>query len=259
LVSLANRRLPPVQRPGFYWVLIDNGMFGFMKDGGRPDLDKWYHRLLVFVRDVERLRKPEEIVVVLPDWLHDVDFVLRSVQHPLARRLCRDYVCAAVVHSNSRFLWAEGGPYKYVASILAGYDHVSVLAAPLKVNCLRYDRRGRRRIVDKRGLECQLNVIRQVCSEARRHGLACHGLGLVLEPRHVKRAVAAGLCSFDSTAWTRPNKSVLARYLGKGRVIRGEVSAKTVDEKSLFMWVKIRQLMDGGVELPLDVEPLAAP
>lgn len=222
-------------------------MFAFMKDGSRPDLDKWYHRLLVFVRDVERQRKPAEVWIVLPDWLHDVDLVLRSARHPLAKKLCRDYACAALVHSNSRFLWTEGGPYRYVASILAGYDHVQVLAAPLKLPCLRYDPRGRR-IADRRELECQLNVVRQVCGEARRHGLTCHGLGLVLEPQHVKKAVDLWLNSFDSTAWTGPNKSIVKKYLGTKRLAKGLVSAKTVNEKDLFLLVKIMQLIRAGVD-----------
>ena len=142
LVSLANRRLPPVQKPGFYRVLVDNGMFGFMKDGGRPDLDKWYHRLLLFVRDVERLRRPEEIWVVLPDWLHDFDFTYSAARHPLAKRLCRDYRCLVVAHSSSRFLWAPGGPYGYAAGLYASIDHVQGLAVPLKLPCLRYDPEG---------------------------------------------------------------------------------------------------------------------
>ena len=104
--------------------------------------------------------------------------------------------------------------------------------------------------MDRRGLECQLNVVRQVCSEARRHGLACHGLGLVLEPQHVKKAVDRGLNSFDAT-WTRPNKSIVKKYLGAERLAKGLVSAKTMSEKDLFLflWIKIQQLQEAGITL----------
>ena len=249
LVSLANQRLPP-KRYGFYSILVDNGMWAFGKDGGRPDLDKWYHRLLVFVRDVERLRRPEEIVVVLPDWLGDFDFTLEAARHPLASRLCRDYHCLVVVHTSSRFLWApEGGSYGYAASIYASLDYVHGLAAPLKLPCLKYDSRARRRIVDRRGLGCQLNIILQVCSVARKYSTSCHGLGLVLDPIHVRKAVEAGLGSFDSTSWTRPNQSVVKRYLGSERIRRGEVSAKTMGEKELFFLLKLAQLVEAGVSL----------
>lgn len=40
LASLASKRLPATQRPGLYHILVDNGMFAYMKDGSRPDLDK---------------------------------------------------------------------------------------------------------------------------------------------------------------------------------------------------------------------------
>ncbi len=67
LVSLANKRLPQVREPGFYKILVDNGMWAFVKDGERPSLDKWYHQLLLFVRDIEQLRWPAEIWAVLPE------------------------------------------------------------------------------------------------------------------------------------------------------------------------------------------------
>ena len=251
LVSLANRRLPLVAPPGHYRFLVDNGFWGFYKDGGRPSLDKWYHRLLVFARDIERLRRPEEITIILPDWLGDFDFTIGAAQHSLARRLCRDYRCLVVVHTSPRFLWAPGGPYGYVADLYASIEHVHGLAAPLKLPCLRYDRRGRRRIVDRKGRECQLNIIRQVCRVAKEYSLSCHGLGLVLDPVHVKRSIDAGLDSFDSTSWTRPNKTVVRRYLGEDRVTRGEISAKTLSEKEVFFLVKLRQLLDAGVVLEL--------
>ncbi len=254
LVSLANRRFPPAREPGFYKVLVDNGMWAFVKDDGRPNLDKWYHRLLLFVRDIARLRRPAEIWVVLPDWLGDFDFTLRAARHSLARRLCRDYRCLVVAHTSPRFLWAEEGAYAYAASIYAGLDHVHGLAAPLKLPCLRYDPRGRRRIVDKRGLECQLFIVGQVCSTAKKYSLSCHGLGLVLDPTHVRKAVEAGLGSFDSTAWTRPNKTVVKRYLGADRLEKGMVSARTMSEKEMFLLLKIRRLIDAGVGLELPEE-----
>ncbi len=235
--------------PGHYRFLVDNGFWAFTKNGGRPGLDKWFHKLLVFARDIERLRKPKEIIIILPDWLGDFDFTYSAAQHPLAKRLCRDYRCLVVVHTSARFLWAPGGPYGYVASIYASIEHVHGLAAPLKLPCLRYDSRGRRRIVDKRGRECQLHIIKQVCRVARDYSLSCHGLGLVLDPVHVKRSIEAGLDSFDSTSWTRPNKSVIARYLGAERLEKGMVSARTMNEKDLFLWIKLRQLLDAGVDL----------
>ena len=101
LVSLANRRLPPRQRPRFYSILVDNGMFGFYRRGERPGLDKWYNMLAKFVYDVRRLRRPEEIVVILPDWLDDPGFTVKAAGHPMARRLCGEYTCAAVAHRGS--------------------------------------------------------------------------------------------------------------------------------------------------------------
>ena len=252
LVSLANRRLPPAREPGFYRILVDNGMWSFYRSGGRPSLDKWYHKLLVFAHDAERLRKPAEVWVVLPDWLHDFDFTYSAAKHSLAKRLCKDYRCLVVVHTSSRFLWAPGGPYGYAADLYASLDHVHGLAAPLKLPCLRYDKRARRHIVDRRGLECQLNIVRQVCGTARSKGLVCHGLGLVLEPQHVRRAVGLGLDSFDSTAWTRPNKRSVEAILGRQRISLGLVGAKTLKEKELFLLVKLRSLLEAGVELELD-------
>ena len=251
LVSLANRRLPPAREPGFYMILVDNGMWSFYRSGGRPSLDKWYHKLLVFVHDVERLRKPAEVWVVLPDWLHDFDFTYSAAKHPLAKRLCKDYRCLVAAHTSSRFLWTEEGAYAYAASIYASLDHVHGLAAPLKLPCLRYDKRARRHVVDRRGLECQLNILSQVCKKAGDKGLKCHGLGLVLEPKHVKRATGLGLDSFDSTAWTRPNKLLVKKYLGTDRIEKGHISAKTLGEKNLFLLLRIEQLLEAGVKLEL--------
>ncbi len=219
-------------------------------------MDLWYARLVSFLWRVQRLA--EEIWVVLPDWLGDFDFTYNAARHSLARRLCRDYHCLVVAHTSPRFLWAEGGPYAYVADLYASIDHIHGLAAPLKLPCLRYDSRGRRRIVDKRGLECQLNILRQVCSAAKSKGLRCHGLGLVLEPGHVRKSVELGLDSFDSTAWTRPNKSIVKRLLGVERLDKGEVSARSIDEKSLFLAIKLRQLLEAGVPLETSLLDLHA-
>ncbi len=247
LVSLHNQRLPPA-RSNFYYIVIDNGMFGFYKQGARPPLDLWLQKLWAFAMSVERLRKPREIVIVLPDWLGDFDFTLRAAQHPVAKRMCRDYKCMVVAHTSSRYFGVEGA-YAYAASIYASLDHIHALAAPLKLNCLRYDSRGRRHIVDSKGLRCQLEIVNQVCSTARRYNLQCHGLGLVLEPTHVRKAVERGLDSFDGTAWTRPNKTVVEKYLSKDRLEKGKVSAVTVSEKELFFMLKLRQLIEAGIVL----------
>ena len=109
--------------------------------------------------------------------------------------------------------------------------------------------------MDRRGRGCQLSIVEQVCSAAKNKGLACHGLGLVLDPMpmHVKRAVEMGLSSFDSTSWTHPNKRVVEKLLGIGidRLKQGIVSARTLSEKELFLWLEIKQLMKAGVELEL--------
>ena len=235
LVSLANQRIPPVTEPGFYRILVDNGMYGFYKTGLRPSLDQWYHRLMVFVRDVERLRRPAELAVILPDWLYDPSFTLRAARHPLAKRLCSDHPCYAVAHASSGIL-----AHQRTAEELASIDYVACLAAPLKVNCSRTSPRGRR-IVRR---ECQLAVAQQVCGVARRHGLRCHGLGVVLAPEHVKR-MSALLSSADSAAWTRPNNTVVTRMAGW--------SANTAQLKDRFLRLLIRRLLDAGV--PLELPP----
>lgn len=79
-------------------------MFAYMKDGGRPDIDKWCHRLLVFVKDVEHLRRPAEIWIDSPDRLHGFDFTIGAARHPLAKKLCKDYRCLVTAHTSSRFL-----------------------------------------------------------------------------------------------------------------------------------------------------------
>ena len=242
LVSLANGRLPPAREPGFYHVLIDNGMFAYLKAGARPDLDKWYHRLMLFIRDVERLRKPAEVWVILPDWLGDFEFTYGAARHPLARRICRDYPCLVVAHAEPRHMLPEVGGYAYAASIYASLDHVAGLAAPLKLNCSRYSARAGRRIVR---LECQAAIVQQVCGTARRYNLKCHGLGAVLKPEHVARLARLGMDSFDSSSWTRPNTTVLEK-LG---LIPRRWSAKNTTEKDLFFTIVLQRLREAGVEL----------
>lgn len=234
LVSLANKAMPPSRR-GYYTVLVDNGMFGFYKQGSRPDLDLWYGKLLLFVKDLERLRAPREIVVILPDWLHDPDFILRSARHPRARTLCKDYKCMAVAHASPLLMTG----YDAIARELAAIDHVSAIAAPLKLNCSRYSAKGQRRIIKP---ECQAAIVEQVCSIARQHGLQCHGLGILLRPSHVARLVKLGLDSFDSTSWTRPNTSVIAKTIGRW-------SAKNKTEKEVFFALVLSRLREAGVEL----------
>ncbi len=234
LVSLGNKVLPPTRRD-YYYVLVDNGMFAYHKQGTRPDLDVWYARLLLFVRDLERLRSPREIMVVLPDWLHDPDFVLKAATHPRAKSLCKGYRCMAVAHASPLFI--KG--YDAIASELASIDHVSAIAAPLKLNCSRYSSRAGRRIIRP---ECQAAIVEQVCSVARQHNLHCHGLGILLRPAHVARLVRKGLDSFDSTSWTRPNASVIAKTIGRW-------SAKNKTEKEVFFTLVLTRLHEAGVEL----------
>ena len=253
LVSLTGQRLPPQQRPNFYYILVDNGMFKFYRDGERPSLDRWLHRLLVFVKDVERLRKPNEIWVVLPDWLGDFDFTLSAAMHPLAKRICKDYCCLVVAHAEHRFFSAEEGAYAYVAGIMASLDHIYGIAAPLKLSCLRYDPRGRRHVVDSRGLACQVEILRQVCKVARKHGLVCHGLGIVLKLDHVRRCIGLGPNSFDSTGWTRASK----RFLDEARARMGRVSATSTSERELFFKYILNRLRGLIDEVQVDIQKLS--
>jgi hypothetical protein len=247
LVSLANRRLPP-KRMWFYEFLVDNGMFAYWKTGQRPDVGAWLEKLARLVHEIDKRYKPVDITVILPDWLGDPSFTLKAAGHRLSKLLCRDYDCLVVAHSSPTLLrWIpDGGEYYggYARSALeaAAIPWVVGLAAPLKLPCSRAAR-GRRVIKP----ECQAEITRQVCSVARRHGLACHGLGVLLRPDHIKRLVDYGLTSFDSSSWTRPNSSEVERVLG------GRWSAKNSREKDLFMKVVLQRLSQAidleGVEL----------
>ena len=232
LVSLGNRRLPP-RRIGYYSVLVDNGMFAYTKTSRTPPrLDEWYHRLLLFLQEIERLRRPREVLVILPDWLYEPSFVLDALEHPLAARICSRYRCLAVVHSDKRW-----NGYKESAEDLAAYkDILYGLAAPLKLTCSRFSLRAMRRIIRR---ECQVTIVEQVCSVAKRYGLACHGLGALLNPQHIKRLAELGLSSFDSSSWTRPNNSVIAKT---------NWSAKTSTEKERF-FTAVLQRLGSHVEL----------
>jgi len=228
---MANSRLPPVAGRGWYCVLVDNGMFGFFKRGFRPDPERWLQWLARFAVYVGRLRGPADVAVVLPDWLHDPGFTVAAARHPLARRLCRDYTCLAVAHAGPGL-----GSHARTAEELASLDHVDALAAPLKINCSRRSPRGLRRIVDT---GCQRAIVEQVCGVAKKYGLHCHGLGVVLRPEHVARLAALGLTSFDSTSWTRPNPSVVG-----GASAGGEGSVKDV-----LFGLALARLVGAGVAL----------
>lgn len=239
LVSLGNKRLPP-KRYGFYSILVDNGMFRYYKEGTRPSLDSWFRRLAVFAGEVRRLR-PSELIIILPDWLNDAEFTVRAARSVQARRLCEQHVCCAVAHAGRGL-----NAYARTAEELVSIDYIQCIAAPLKLNCSRYSAKAGRRLIR---LECQAAVAGAICGVAKRHDLKCHGLGIALKPEHVRRLVGLGLDSFDSTSWTRPNKTVIARYLGVERLERGEISAKTIGEKELFFLLKLAQLVEAGVSL----------
>ncbi len=239
LVSLGNRRLP-ARRYFYYSILVDNGMFRYYKSSATPpDLDKWYADLRRFIHDIERLRKPREIAVILPDWLNNPSFTLRAASHPAARSLCRDYDCYIVVHSAPTLVqWIPGHGEYYGGYARSAMEAVSAaeavgLAAPLKLNCSKQTN-GRRVI----RLYCQRAIAEQVCMVAKRQGLHCHGLGVALKPEHVKRLVELGLTSFDSTSWTRPNASIAERW-----------SAKTKTEKERFFKLVLQRLAEAGVRL----------
>ena len=242
MVSLANERLPPVKYY-YYYMMVDNGMFRYYKAGQRPDLWKWYQQLLRFLRDIDRLRKPVEVAVILPDWLNDPVFTLKAASHSAARVVCKDYDCYIVVHSSpSLAQWIPGqetyyGGYARAAlEAAASVAEIVGLAAPLKLNCSRMS--NGRRIIK---LHCQRAIVEQVCSVARRLGLKCHGLGVGLKPSHVKRLTELGLTSFDSSSWTRPNNSVLYKM--------APWSAKNSREKDLFFRIVLERMTQAGVEL----------
>ena len=231
VVSLSNGRLPPAGAPhGFYHVIVDNGMFAWWVRGVRPELSVWARRLAVFVRDVVRLRSPGSVVVVVPDWLGDPAFSLRAARDPVVRRLCRDFECMAVAHGDP----GVDGYYR-VAVELASVDHVSVVGAPLKLPCRPGP--GRRPRVS-----CQVRVASRVCAGAREHGVPCHGLGLLLVPRHVA-GLAGVLASFDSSSWTRPHTTRLRKCC--------PFSAKNKELRERFFAETIRRLLEAGVPLEL--------
>ena len=240
LVSLANRRLPP-RRYYFYSILVDNGMFSYYKLGERPpDLDKWYLMLLKFINDIERLRRPVEIAVILPDFLNNPTFTLKAARHHVAREICNNYDCFIVVHSEPTLVqWMNreyyGGYAKSAVEAVSVAEAVG-LAAPLKLNCSRIAN-GHRVI----RLHCQKAIVEQVCGIARRIGIRCHGLGVALKPQHVKKLLELGLTSFDSSSWTRPNNSIVAKT--------ARWSAKTKAEKELFFKTVLMRLRDAGVAL----------
>ncbi len=237
LVSLANQRLP-VKRPRFYALMVDNGMFAYAKEGRRPPLDRWFRDLLAFLHDVRRRLAPLETVVILPDWVWDPGFVLEAARHPMARRICTELDgvrCAAVAWA-ARDGTMRG--YARTAEELAAIDWVSVVAAPLKIYCSRFSPRAGRRIILA---HCQLAITEQVCGTARAHGLPCHALAVKLSPQHVKRVVELGASSFDTSSWTRPNNSVIAKTM--------PWSAKTKTEKEAFFSLVVKRLEEAGVEL----------
>ena len=224
LVSLGNNYEPP--RNGRYWyrLLIDNGMFAFYKTGSRPSLDKWLARLNRYIKMIDSVLKPDEIRVILPDWLGDPGFTAMAARHERAKKLCKDYVCFASVHSSTV------GDYVRVAEEMGTIEHVMGLAAPLKINCVK-----KRRPIKR----CQVAIVQQVCGVARRLGLQCHGLGALLDPKHLQVLEKLGMGSFDSGAWIRVNKRETARP-----EIAGIAEAKT----KLFTAVLLR-LKEGGVVL----------
>ena len=234
VVSVSNRRLPP-RRPGFYAIIVDNGMFAMYLRGARPPLDRWYSLLASFVHDVERLRAPREVIIVLPDWVGDPRFTVEAARHPLARRLCSAYTCYAVAHGGEGMMG-----YARTAEELASVDHVAGLAAPLKLPCSRYSARAGRRVVRA---ECQAAITEQVCGVARAHGLPCHGLGVHLRPEHVRRLVGLGLTSFDTSSWTRP--------VNKPEPWAAAWSAKTAAEREQYFVMALRRLLEAGVPLEL--------
>ena len=236
VVSLGNGRLPPRGEPSSYYFLVDNGMFRFYREGRRPDPDAWLDRLAVFVRRVERLRRPAGLMVVLPDWLGDPRFTLGVAGSRRARGLCRDYSCVGVAHA-----WGSLGGYRSVARELASLEWISVVAAPLKLPCGRFSRRAGRLYVRP---ECQARIVREVYEGAREYGVPVHGLGLLLRPSHVA-AVSGFISSFDSSSWTRPING-LGRSAGW--------SAKNKREKEEYFAMALMKLLSAGV--PLEVPEL---
>lgn len=239
LVSMAGQRVPRLRRPGFYRLLVDNGMFSFYAGGRRPPLGEWLARLSWFASRVEARLRPAEVVVVLPDWLGDPGFTLEALGHPSAQRVCGRWRCIAVAHADPG---AGLGAYAWTVERIAAVASARGLrlygvAAPLKLPCSRYSPRARRRIPNP---ACQLSLAEQVCRTAAKHGLYCHGLGAMLSPGHLRRLAAAGVDSVDSTSWTRPVNKAAARIARR--------SAGSREEREQFFRALLEHLGD-AVEL----------
>ncbi len=235
MVSLASRQLP-AKRYNYYYLLVDNGMFRFYNSTGRrPELGYWFAELKRFLWDLERLRRPREIIVVLPDWLYDYPFTYGAARSVYARELCSIYKCLVVAHPGLGGILAGYADY---AEKYASIDWVWGLAAPLKINCSRFSAKAKRRIIN---LGCQQAITEQVCGVARKHGMHCHGLGVALKPRHVKRLVELGLGSFDSSSWTRPINKPAAKTAGW--------SAKTRIEREQYFMLAVQRLAGAGIPL----------
>lgn len=210
------------------FVILDNGMWSFWKQQQRPPVDLWLAKIARIALRIEA----REIIIILPDWLGDPRFTISASKHPVARRLCRDYRCMSVAHTHNGLMG-----FYYSALELASLDHVSCIAAPLKLPC----RRGRRRLPSQ---SCQASIAGQVLRASREQGLKCvHGLGALLRPSHLLDLYKLGLASFDSTSWTRPNATVLRRF--------HPYSAKNQRQKDLFFSIVVKRLLEVGVPLEL--------
>jgi len=234
LVSMAKGR-PGLSRRRFYSVLVDNGMFQFYTAGSRPPLDRWLAQLHIYATRLARQLDPAELIVILPDWVHDPDFTLKAAATPIARRICQSYTCYAAAHADTSSMMG----YARTAEQLASLDHIHGLAAPAKLPCARTRTSTGRTVVSE---ACQAAVTQQVCTVARNHGLPCHVLGAKLSPRHLLRLAASGMTSFDTTSWTRPNDQTIAQEIGRW-------SAKTREEREKMFRYVIDKLRSHGIQL----------
>ena len=207
LVSAANQQLPRIRKK-WYKVLVDNGAFAYYKNNVKLNEEQHWSMLMRFINTIRVKLEPIELWVILPDYPYDVQYVIKNARSGRARELCESVdACVAVAQAPRNPRDCSGGMlrcYERVAEELASIDWVGILAAPVKLQCSRATRRGRR-VIDSK---CQVAIAEQVCSAAKQHGMRCHALGAKFETETLKKLIDVGVTSFDTTTWTRPRNKI---------------------------------------------------
>ena len=222
VVSITHKRLPP-KRYSYYFLLVDNGMYSFVQRNERPNIDTWIARLRRFVYDLERTRRPNEIIVVLPDWLRDPEFTL-SVTRKYSRILCKDYKCMVVAHYNMKYSISD------VIMEALSIEGIEKIGIPCKLYC---SRKGKNRRVPR--YACMKTLIEIAYSVVRnRHRL--HALGLGFNEKLLS-SIRDKILSFDNTTWSRPFSAIPKKYSAKTKKEREEYFKAVLRKYSEYLYI----------------------